>query len=334
MITKKRLVMILVAVAILVVIALIPKSKKGKQVQPEETVYTVKTEEITESNLQEYLLLNGNVKADNTISVYPDIGGKLTNVPVTLGTYVRRGQTIAEVDPSAPGEHYAKSPVVAPIEGYITSLPLTTGTTVTTSTAIANIGNITKLQIEVKVPESKIGDLKNNLTAEIALAAYKTETFPAHIFRISPIVDETSRTKEIYLLFDTTDSRINAGMFVRVKLNTKLHENVLSVPEDSIVTSGGKSYLFKLNSDSTVSQVEVETGVTVDGITEITSGISSGDKIVVSGMQILTDGAKVSDIASDANASSVVSTSSTNSAGDASSESTSETSETSANGGN
>ncbi len=321
MITKKRLVMILVAVAILVVIALIPKSKKGKQVQQEETVYTVKTEEIAEGNLQEYLLLNGNVKPDNTISVYPDIGGKLTTVPVTLGTYVRRGQTIAEVDPSAPGEHYAKSPVVAPIEGYITSLPLTTGTTVTTSTAIANIGNINKLQIEVKVPESKIGDLKNNLTAEIALAAYKTETFPAHIFRISPIVDETSRTKEIYLLFDTTDSRINAGMFVRVKLNTKLHENVLSVPEDSIVTSGGKSYLFKLNSDNTVSQVEVETGVTVDGITEITSGISTGDKIVISGMQVLTDGAKVNDISNEANTTSVGSTGSTTSADNASSES-------------
>lgn len=297
MITKKRLGMILIAAAALVVIAVWPKSKRGREVQKEETVYTVRTQEIEAGNMQEYLLLNGNVKADNTISVYPDISGKLASVPVTLGTYVRRGQVIAEVDPSSPGEHYANSPVLAPIEGYITSLPLTTGTTVSTSTAIANIGNINKLQIEVKVPESKIGDLKNNLTAEVSLIAYRTETFPAHIFRISPIVDETSRTKEIYLLFDTTDSRINAGMYVRVKLNTVLHENVLSVPEDAIVSSGGKSYLYKLNSDSTVSQVEITTGVTVDGTTEITSGISVGDRIVVNGMQVLSDGVKVNDIA-------------------------------------
>lgn len=295
--------MILVAAAALVVIALLPKTRRGSQVQTEETVYTVRTQEVTETSLQEYLLLNGNVKADNTISVYPDISGKLTSVPVTLGTYVRRGQVIAEVDPSSPGEHYANSPVLAPIEGYITSLPLTTGTTVSTSTAIANIGNINKLQIEVKVPESKIGDLKNNLTAEVSLIAYRTETFPAHIFRISPIVDETSRTKEIYLLFDTTDSRINAGMYVRVKLNTVLHENVFTVPEDAIVTSSGKSYLYKLNADSTVSQVEITTGITVDGITEITSGLGKGDKIVINGMQVLSDGVKVNDLSSSSEAS-------------------------------
>ena len=92
----------------------------------------------------------------------------------------------------------------------------------------SRIGNIKKLQIESKVPEGKIGVLENNQTAEISLEAYKNETFPAHIFRISPIVDETSRTKEVYFLFDTNDSRINAGMYVRIKLNTILHKNIVA----------------------------------------------------------------------------------------------------------
>lgn len=299
MITKKRLVMILIAVAVLAVIAILPKTLPSKNVEKEETVYAVKTQTVEKKDLQEYLLLNGNVKADNTISVFPDIGGKLTNVPVSLGTYVQKGQLIAEVDPSTPGTIYEKSPVFAPIEGYITSLPLTQGTTVSTSTAIANIGNINRLQIEVKVPEGKIAALKNNLTAEVSLEAYKGEIFPAHIFRISPIVDETSRTKEVYLLFDSTDERINAGMYVKIKLNTNLHKNVLCIPSDAIISSGTKQYLYKLNSDNTVSQVEITTGITVDGITELTSGLNEGERIVISGMQVLSDGVKVNDISSD-----------------------------------
>ncbi|WP_296662170.1 efflux RND transporter periplasmic adaptor subunit [Treponema sp. UBA753] len=297
-ITKQRLCYTAGAMVLLGIVACLPK-RKMELPPAEKTVYPVQLETVQKSDLQEYLLLSGNVKADNTISVFPDMAGKLVNVPVTLGSYVKKGQVIAEVDPSVPGSVYAKSPVYAPIEGYITSLPLTPGTTVSTSTEIARIGNIKNLQIESKVPEGKIGVLKNNLTAEISLEAYKNETFPAHIFRISPIVDETSRTKEVYFLFDTNDSRINAGMYVRIKLNTILHKNIISIPSDCIVTESGKKYVYVAsyqNEKLAVEKREVEEGVTVDARTEITAGLNENERIVVSGMQVLSDGAEVRDV--------------------------------------
>ena len=299
--TKKKILMILAAVAVLVALAHLPK-KKMQMPPMEETVYTVKTQEVGRSDLQEYLRLNGTVKAENTISVYPDIGGKLTRVPVTLGTYVKKGQLIAEVDPSSPGSYYSASPVYAPIAGYITSLPLTTGTTVTTSSEIATIGNIEKLQIECKIPESKIAVLQNGLTAEVGLEAYKGVTFPAHVFRISPVVDETSRTKEMYLLFDTDDTRINAGMYVKIRLNTVLHENAITVPVDCIQSQGGEQYVYVYNAaDSSVSRRVITTGATVDGVAEVTDGLTDGEIIVVSGMQVLADGVKVKEVGSSSN---------------------------------
>ena len=291
--TKSKILMFIAALAFLFGLSRLPKRRM--QLPPvEETVYAVQTQKLERTDLQEYLRINGTVKAENTISVYPDIGGKLTRVPVTLGSYVEKGQLIAEVDPSSPGSYYTASPVYAPIAGYITSLPLTTGTTVSTSTEIARIGNINNLQIECKIPESKIAVLKNGLTAEVGLEAYKDEVFPAHVFRISPIVDETSRTKETYLIFDTTDQRINAGMYVKIKLNTVLHENVITVPTDSIITESSRKYVYVYNStDSTVSKKEVTTGATVDGQVEIVSGLSDEETIVVKGMQVLSDGVKV-----------------------------------------
>jgi membrane fusion protein, multidrug efflux system len=293
--TKKRVGLIAAVIAAIVVIAIIPKKHTAVQAE-EQATYSVTTTKLTKQNMQEYIIMNGNIKADNSISVYPDIGGKLVSVPVTLGTVVKRGQMIAEVDPSTPGTVYARSPVYAPIEGYVTSLPLTQGTTVSTSTAIAQLGNITKLQISAKVPERDVGVLKNGLTAVVTLAAYPDEAFPAHVFRVSPIVDETSRTKEIYFIFDTTDPRINAGMYARIKLNTVLHQDIIVIPIDAYVTDNGKQYVYTVNSNETVTRKEIQTGVTVDGKTEVTAGLAEGDRIVVTGLQILTDGVTVNDI--------------------------------------
>ena len=291
----KKIILLALCGAFLLILSRMPK-KKMELPKAEETVYTVKTQKLERTNLQEYLRVNGSVKAENSISVYPDMAGKLTRVPVTLGSYVKKGQVIAEVDPSSPGSYYTTSPVYAPISGYITSLPLTTGTTVTTSSEIAIIGNINNLQIECKIPESKIAVLKNGLVAHVGLEAYKGEVFPAHIFRISPIVDETSRTKQVYLIFDTNDSRINAGMYVKMLLDTVLHENVITVPTDCIVSENTKSFVYVYNSDGTVSKREIKTGAMVDGVAEVTQGLDEGESVVVSGMQVLSDGVKVKEV--------------------------------------
>ena len=88
-ITRKRIAYTIGAIVLIGIVACIPR-KKTALPAAEKTVYPVQLETLQKSDLQEYLLLNGNVKADNTISVFPDMGGKLINVPVTLGSYVKK----------------------------------------------------------------------------------------------------------------------------------------------------------------------------------------------------------------------------------------------------
>ena len=298
-----RIILVLAVSAVLILVALIPNRKKGMGGMPgagmsvEETVHSVKTLTVEKSDLQEYLTMNGNVQANNTISVYPEIGGKITKVYVTLGSNVKRGDKIADIDPSTPGTYYEASSVRATISGTITALPLTVGTSVSTSTAIAQIGNINELQIKANVPERDIAVLKTNLKAEINFVAYKNETFYAHVIRVSPIVDEVSRTKEIYFAFDTNDSRINAGMYSKIKLYTTVHKDALVIPYDSVSSSDGESYVYVADGES-VSRRIVELGVNVDGNVEVLSGLNEGEKIVISGIQSLSDGAKIKEIQS------------------------------------
>lgn len=260
------------------------------------TVVSVKTQVLEETTLHGYISTNGEIESQNSVSVFPDVAGKVMETKVMLGSPVRRGDIIAYIDPSAPGQYYKQSPVYAPISGSIISTPLKNGTTVSTNTAIAVIGDITNLQVSADIPERYVAVLRKGLKADVTVQAYPGVVFKATVTRVSPVVDTTSRTKEVILNFDARDERINAGMFGKVKLFTRDYSGKVVMPSDSLVQNGDDFYAYVVNPDSTVSKRKVELGNSVDGIVQILSGVSAGEKVVVQGQTSLGDGSKVQDI--------------------------------------
>ncbi|MGI0528966.1 efflux RND transporter periplasmic adaptor subunit [Treponema socranskii] len=265
---------------------------------PSQTVSTVRTQVAELVTLHDYINTNGDIEAVNSVTVYPDIGGKIVSTNVTLGSPVRRGDVIARVDPSEPGSSYTLSPVLAPINGSIIKTPLKVGTKVTTSSAVTTIGDIASLQITAKIPERYVASLRTGLKAEISLEAYPDAVFAATVTHVSPVLDVNARTKEIVLTFDKNDMRINAGMFGKVKLYTLDYGGAVALPSDAVVTKGDKPYLYVVKSDDTVEQREITLGQSVDGVVQVLSGIEEGERVVVEGGQVLSNGAKVRDISS------------------------------------
>jgi len=268
----------------------------GKAAGASATVFRITSVLAAVQDLHSYLEINGDVEADNTVAMYPDISGKLVSLRANLGSKVGKGEIIAEIDPSKPGANYSLSPVYAPISGTVTSIPVKVGSTVSTSTVIAVIGDIGNLQVTARIPEREIAVLKTGLPAEITFEAYPGLVFAATVFRVSPLVDSTSRTKEIYLSFVRDDARINAGMFASIKLYTTVSENCVAVPDEAVVTSYDKDYVFIVNGDSTVTKREVTKGVSVDGACQIVSGLAGGERVAYEGVSVLSDGVTVKDI--------------------------------------
>lgn len=72
------------------------------------------------------------------------------------------------------------------------------------------------------------------------------------------------------------------GAVLSSKVITKTAENALTLPSDAVFTAEGKSYVWIYDSfRKTISKKEVSTGITVDGITAITSGLEKSQKIAV-----------------------------------------------------
>jgi multidrug efflux pump subunit AcrA (membrane-fusion protein) len=262
------------------------------------TVFSVRTAEAVSRDLQAYIEVNGNIVNENQVAVFPDMGGKLVSMGAALGSRVQKGEVIAQVDPSKPGSPYSLSPVIAPVAGMIVSTPPAVGATVSTTGAIVTIAGSQRLEIEAHIPEREVGQLREGLRAEVTLTAFPGEIFSATVTQVSPLVDSNSRTKKILLTFTGQDDRINAGMFARIKLNTRSYTKVITVPDEAVVEVRGLNgvYVLEGSADASGGRVrfqEVSAGVTVDGETEIRSGLEAGMTVVVQGQQFLTDGAQV-----------------------------------------
>ena len=61
------------------------------------------------------------------------------------------------------------------------------------------------------------------------------------------------------------------------------------MPTESILTSGGSQYVFVVEND-TARYLEVSTGLTGNGVTEVTSGLTAGQQLVTVGQAYLHEG--------------------------------------------
>ena len=83
-----------------------------------------------------------------------------------------------------------------------------------------------------------------------------------------------------------------SGMFADVTFHTDTSANAIVIPSEAILTSGEIQYVFVVE-DDTAKYMEITTGLTGNGVTEVTSGLAGGEQLVTVGQAYLKDGAAV-----------------------------------------
>ena len=298
--SKKRKIIVVLIILVLAVslagIVYFRKTAEKKRIKLEEErkeqIYPVRTAVCLTGEIYDFIKINGSVIAEKSVDVNPDTGGKLKALYAGIGDYVKKGEIIAEVDPSKPGLSYTSSPVRAPIEGTVTMLPLEAGSTVSEASVIASIGDLSELRIETEIPEPEISKIKMGSESITSFAAYPGRTYQAHVVEISPVVNPLTRTMKIKLEFIGDFKEIKAGMFGSVRLITEKKSNALLIPSASVVVRDNKDTVFIIDNDR-VRKKEVITGISSEGITEVISGIRQNDIVVAAGQNLLEDGVKV-----------------------------------------
>ncbi|MCR5288949.1 MAG: efflux RND transporter periplasmic adaptor subunit [Treponema sp.] len=261
-------------------------------VDAEPQKVTVLTEQVKATTMYTYLDLNGGIEAKNSVTVYPNIAGKIAGNAVVLGSYVRKGDPLVYVDPSLPGSRYELSPITASISGCVISIPPKPGMKVSTDSAVVTIGDLSQLEIKTYVPEKYFSQLQEGLQAHIKVESYPDTYFEGRVKSVSPVVDESSRTVEVVIVLKEKDSRITAGMYAKIKLYLKEYKAAISVPEKAVVHRNGTNMIFTVTDGKAVAK-PVELGVLIDARYQILSGLSEGETLIIDGLTAIQDGSEV-----------------------------------------
>ncbi len=266
----------------------------------EKEIFNINATKVIPTSIARKITLDGDVKAADIATVTPDVAGKLASLLVEEGEKVRKGQDIAQVDPSRPGQDFLLSPVTAPISGTISSIYIKTGNPVLPSSIIAEISDNSRIQIELFVPERFVNDIKPGKKGELTLVSFPGEIFPLTTTTTSNVLSTLTHTMKISMEFDNTDSRIKSGMFGTVELELERVDSVPTVRRDHIIQRffEGKNnngvFLVKEEEENFVSRfVAIELGIEDKDYYEVKKGLQENDIIVTTGQDSLVDGSYV-----------------------------------------
>ena len=107
-------------------------------------------------------------------------------------------------------------------------------------------------------------------------------------------VDETTGTILLKATFPNEDNVLWPGQFVQVTLTLSELTNVVVVPSQAVQTGQNGQFIYVVNSDQTVAERPVKTGITFDGKTVVQSGVKNGETVVTDGQLRLEPKVKVS----------------------------------------
>jgi multidrug efflux pump subunit AcrA (membrane-fusion protein) len=261
--------------------------------QPETAV---RVTPVVPGTVENSIIINGDVLSSSQVSIYPTMAGKLTELRIRSGDRVNRGQVIAMVDPSRPGDSFFANPVTSTVSGVVLSVPVNVGETLQTGTVICVVGNLSDLKVESYVPERYSVNMRRGLPAQVSFEAISGEVFPAEIDELSPVLDPASRTLRIRLRLvpdasGRVDPRILAGMFATVSLVTNSRIDVPVIPRHALINTYGSWIVFTLPPGGAAAvRKEVTLGLENEEVVEIRSGLELGELVVTAGQNFLTDG--------------------------------------------
>jgi multidrug efflux system membrane fusion protein len=106
-------------------------------------------------------------------------------------------------------------------------------------------------------------------------------------------IDPATGTLRLRAVFDNENRRLFPNQFVNIRLLVQQKTGVVLMPVAAIQRTTTREFVYVVNPDSTVTVRNITEGVTEGDEVEVTSGLSAGDTVVITGVDRLQEGTRV-----------------------------------------
>lgn len=182
----------------------------------------------------------------------------------------------------------AQGNVIAPADGTIISLNATEGGFVTASAPVAVIDGVDRMEVAVSVSEALVPKLNRGDEVDISISSLGINVVGT-IKSIDLAANMQTKLYSVTVSINEDVPGLLSGMFADVSFRTDTSADAVVIPTEAILNSNGVQYVF-VAAEGTARYTQISTGLTSNGVTEVTSGLEAGDQLVTVGQAYLSDG--------------------------------------------
>lgn len=180
--------------------------------------------------------------------------------------------------------------IIAPISGVVASKQADLGATVFPGQPLMTIEDDGSYQLELALPENVANKVKLGSLLQVTLDAVGS-SFSARIAEIVPTADPASRTFVAKIAL--TQQGLKSGMFGRGAVSLGTSVNGITLPKKAVVEHGALTSVWAVDKENSAHMRIVKVGRQTGERVEILAGLSEGDRVVVAGVEKVTEGARV-----------------------------------------
>jgi RND family efflux transporter MFP subunit len=191
-------------------------------------------------------------------------------------------------------EQLAYYQIRAPFDGMVGDVPVNLGDYVSSTTVLTTVDEITDLEAYIYIPTERVGQVRMGLPVDI-LDSDGNVLVKSSIRFLSPQVDNGLQSILAKAEIPHNGPKLRTQQLVKARVTWSTAPTAV-VPVLAVTRIGGQTFVYVAapQGDGYIAhQVPVTLGETVGNTYPVRGGLNPGDKVILSGLQFLHDGAPV-----------------------------------------
>lgn len=185
----------------------------------------------------------------------------------------------------------AKTEVRAPFAGRIGLRGVSAGSFISPQSRIASLQDVSPIKIDFSLPEKYAGQIRAGSEIQFSVPS-QAGTVRGTVYAVEPRVNEDTRTLQVRATSPNANGTLLPGAFADVELILARYDEALTVPTISVIPDLTGSKVYLLN-NGRIEERGVQTGIRTESVVQVLSGLSAGDTVLTTGLQLVRPGMPV-----------------------------------------
>ena len=182
----------------------------------------------------------------------------------------------------------AKTQLKSPISGTVDEIITKTGEMASPGMPLLRVVNLREVQIECDISEAYLGRVKRGDKVNVSFPSINFESV-ATITNVGQVINPSNRTFKLQVSLNNRDGMLKPNLLGYLQIREYVEQDQVIIPTRLIQNGVNSDFVYAIT-DGSVVKIDITRGRSHNGFTQIKSGLSGGEILVVEGNRQVKEG--------------------------------------------